>query len=84
MVGGDNNNVVTVGGSSLIGVDYSNPQQPVLDGAHHNNIVNFGGDVATNQTQTLADDGELSVSACGTNLSGQAARITTSAIPGGC
>ena len=56
VVGGDNNNVVTVGGSSLIGVDYSNPQQPVLDGAHHNNVVNFGGDVATNHTQTLADD----------------------------
>jgi hypothetical protein len=70
VVGGKNNNVVTVAGSSLVG-------------GHDNFVVNAGGLVTPNfkSPQGPADAGEISVSVCGTSVSGQAAHITTGSLP---
>ena len=68
-VGGNarNNNVVTVGGATLVGGD-----------AHDNTIVNGGGLVTAAGQGDAA--GALSVSVCGTSLTGQADHITTSSV----
>jgi hypothetical protein len=64
------NNVVTVGGATILGGD-----------AHDNTVVNVGGVVSQQKKQKDAP-GVLSLSACGTSFSGQAAHLTVS--PGAC
>jgi hypothetical protein len=64
------NNVVTVGGVTTLGGD-----------AHDNTVVNVGG-VVSQQKMQKDEPGVLSLSACGTSFSGQAAHITVS--PGAC
>ncbi len=49
---------------------------------HGNFVVNFAGSVSqSNQPQQTTDAGEVSVSVCGTSVSGQAAHIKV--LPGG-
>ena len=68
-INGTNDNVVTVAGQTNL----------YAPGNHDNFVVNFGGDVGANgnNPQRVIDAGEISVSVCGTSVSGQAAHITT-------
>jgi hypothetical protein len=64
------NNVLTVGGVTSVSGD-----------SHNNNIVNVGGAVESNDQGDAP--GALSLSVCGTSLSGQADHITVSSFSDG-
>jgi hypothetical protein len=74
---GADNNAVTVAGQTNL---YDRTDNKYADNVHGNFVVNFGGSVQQ-AGQRTTDAGELSLSACGTSVSGQAAHIKVS--PGG-
>ena len=52
------------------------------DDVHDNFVVNFGGNVQSHG-QKVTDAGEVSLSVCGTALSGQASHINVGPLPAG-
>ena len=73
--GADNNAVTVAGATNLYG----------KGNIHGNFVVNAGGFVEQNgkKPQQVTDAGEVSLSVCGTSISGQAAHINVGTIPGG-
>jgi hypothetical protein len=76
-IGGADNNAVTLAGATNLYPQSTN------ENVHGNFVVNFGG-IVSSQGQKVTDAGEVSVSLCGTSLSGQAAHIVTHDNPGFC
>jgi hypothetical protein len=77
--GADNNAMTLVGATTLYA-------QSTNENIHGNFVVNFGGIVERNDKnpQQTTDAGGVSVSLCGTSLSGQVAHIVTAGNPGFC
>jgi hypothetical protein len=67
---------VTLVGATRLSSQYQ------TENVHGNFVVNFGG-IAYSQEQKVTDAGEVSVSGCGSSVSGQAAHIIVKKIPNG-